>query len=194
MDKAEYLAELERRLKALPESERQDALDYYKGYLDDAPGQGKKAMKELGTPAEVAAKILAEFSIKKAPKTDESKKKGMSTTLAVILAVFAAPIGLPLAIAVFTVAFALLITLIALIVSFGASGVAMILAGIAYLPIALIVLIQDGALGLATLGAGAFSLGLGMVFLGGATVLARVGFGGIANFVGKVILKDKESK
>lgn len=59
MTRAEYIKSLEHLLAALPETERRDALNYYEEYFDDA-GVEKEAdtIAELGTPEEVAQKIL----------------------------------------------------------------------------------------------------------------------------------------
>ena len=44
MKKYEYLSELEKRLSALPEAERRDALNYYEEYFD-AAGPDKAAQQ-----------------------------------------------------------------------------------------------------------------------------------------------------
>lgn len=59
MKKYEYLSELEKRLSALPEAERRDALNYYEEYFDAAgPDNEDATAAELGDPAEAARKIL----------------------------------------------------------------------------------------------------------------------------------------
>ena len=59
MRKYEYLSELEKRLSALPEAERRDALNYYEEYFDAAgPDKEAATAAELGDPAEAARKIL----------------------------------------------------------------------------------------------------------------------------------------
>lgn len=74
MTRTEFLAALEALLAPLPESERADALSYYEDYLDAAgPEQEAKALAELGTPEEVARKILDEQapSVSPAPTATE---------------------------------------------------------------------------------------------------------------------------
>ncbi len=59
MTRTEYLKSLEKLLAALPETERRDALDYYDEYFDAAGADREAAtIAELGTPEEVAQKIL----------------------------------------------------------------------------------------------------------------------------------------
>lgn len=61
MTRTAFLAALEQLLAPLPEAERKDALSYYEDYLDAAgPEKEAQAIAELGTPEEVAHKILEE--------------------------------------------------------------------------------------------------------------------------------------
>ena len=61
MTRTAFLAALEQLLAPLPEAERKDALSYYEDYLDAAgPEKEAQALAELGTPEEVAHKILEE--------------------------------------------------------------------------------------------------------------------------------------
>ena len=63
MTRTEFLAALEQLLAPLPEAERKDALSYYEDYLDAAgPENEARAIAELGSPEEVARKILDEQS------------------------------------------------------------------------------------------------------------------------------------
>lgn len=75
MTRTEYLKSLEQLLAALPETERRDALDYYEEYFD-AAGAGREAetIAELGTPEEVAQKILEgqDFVPAEAPSTPDN--------------------------------------------------------------------------------------------------------------------------
>lgn len=65
MTKYEYLAELERLLSALPEQDRRDAMNYYEEYFVSAgPEKEAESIHELGTPQEVARKILEEAGIR----------------------------------------------------------------------------------------------------------------------------------
>lgn len=49
MKKYEYLSELEKRLSALPEAERRDALNYYEEYFDAAGPDKEAATATEGT-------------------------------------------------------------------------------------------------------------------------------------------------
>ena len=63
MDRKEYLERLEQLLLVLPQEEREEALQYYTDYFDDAGAENEeKVIWELGSPEEVAAKIRAGYS------------------------------------------------------------------------------------------------------------------------------------
>lgn len=58
MNRKEYLAKLSKLLQDLPEEEREEALDYYENYFDEAgPLREQEVIRELGSPETVAAMI-----------------------------------------------------------------------------------------------------------------------------------------
>lgn len=61
MNKGEFLSQLETHLSGMPENEKQEALQYYRDYFEDA-GKEKEAeiLASLGSPAEVAKNIREE--------------------------------------------------------------------------------------------------------------------------------------
>ena len=192
MTKSEFLSILERRLHALPENERRDAIEYYEGYIDDAEDTEAVAIERLGPPNEVAANILAEYALVEAPKTEQPRKRGISIAWAVILAVFAAPIGLPLAVAVAAVAFALLITMFSLVVAFGATAIGLTVGGVFSIVFGVIALFQNLPLAVMVLGGALVVLGLGILFIKLTTVLAKSGFQAVARFAGKFIMRREK--
>lgn len=62
MDRAQFMQQLEKLLFDISDAERQEALDYYESYFDDA-GEEQEAdvIRELGTPDKVAAIIKADL-------------------------------------------------------------------------------------------------------------------------------------
>ena len=63
MNRKEYIERLEQLLLVLPEEEREEALQYYHDYFDDAGVEKEEiVIRELGTPEDVAAKIRAGFA------------------------------------------------------------------------------------------------------------------------------------
>jgi len=187
--KAEYLAQLSHRLRVLPASERQDALDYYDGYLSDAENEAA-AIAQLGSPGEVAANILANY-VSKTPSTHElsdrkAEARGVRTAWMIILALFALPVGLPIIITLATIPFMLFITLLSVIFSFGVTGVALIAAGVGSIIVFPFVVLQDFGTALFFGGTGLICIGLGIWFINLTRVLMR-GFPMIARFVAQQI-------
>ncbi|MCL2217504.1 MAG: DUF1700 domain-containing protein [Defluviitaleaceae bacterium] len=192
MTKSEYLKQLDYRLRVLPAGERQDALDYYEGYLSDAEDEFI-AIAQLGTPGEVAANILANY-VAKTPHpesghgTRKERTSGAKTAWMIILALFALPVGLPIIITLAGVSFSLFIALCAVIFSFAVTGVALIAGGImSIVAFPFIVAESFGAAMLAG-GTGLFTVGLGMLFISLTRITLR-GFPMITSFVANKILR-----
>jgi len=186
--KAEYLEQLSHKLRVLPASERQDALDYYDGYLSDAESEAA-AIAQLGSPGEVAANILANY-VSKTPSHEpggrKSEARGMRTAWVIILALFALPIGLPIIITLAVIPFVLFISLLSVIFSFGVTGVALIAGGLASLVAFPFVVLQDFGTALFFGGTGLVCIGLGIWFVNLTRILMR-GFPLIARFVAQKI-------
>ena len=63
MNRTEFLAQLERLLGDVPQSEREAALEYYRRYFDEAGEENEAAViQELGSPGKVAAIIKADLA------------------------------------------------------------------------------------------------------------------------------------
>ncbi len=64
MTREEFLGELERHLSCLQKDERDNAVAYYKEYLDEAGSEYEaEALMHLGSPESVAKRIIAEAGI-----------------------------------------------------------------------------------------------------------------------------------
>jgi len=171
MSKTEFLSQLSHKLRALPESEQQDALEYYEGYISDAEDEAA-AIRDLGSPGEVAATILSNY-VSQRPMAYSSRppKRGgrFKTAHIALLAVFALPIGLPLAMT----ALGLIIGLLAIIFSVVITGIALLIAGAVTLVYSPFVLVNDFWFGIMTGGMGLVALGLGiLVFKGSAKLVS----------------------
>ena len=189
MTKNEFLTQLERHLRALPANERSDAVEYFEGYISDAGEDESTAIEQLDSPAQAAAKIIAEYTIRENPKADKPKRLGLSIAWAVILAVFAAPIALPIALAVACVALALIIVIISLIVAFGAAAFGTVVAGAGSFIIGVIALFQNIPLAMMMLGSALAALGIGMLLTNLTIAISKSGFRSVAKIVSKVIIR-----
>ena len=62
MNRKEFLAQLERLLWDIPVQEREEALEFYNNYFDDAGAENESSViQELGSPGKVAAIIKADL-------------------------------------------------------------------------------------------------------------------------------------
>lgn len=62
MNRREFMEQLSRLLSDIPEQEREEALEYYESYFDDAGEEKEDAViRELGSPGKVAAIIKADL-------------------------------------------------------------------------------------------------------------------------------------
>ena len=57
MNRQEFMSRLERCLADIPPGELEEAMQYYRDYLDDAGEQEQEALDALGTPEQVAESI-----------------------------------------------------------------------------------------------------------------------------------------
>lgn len=164
MNKETYLKELESKLKRLSSEEVEAALEYYNEYFDEAGEENvQQVIQELGTPAQVASKILADNAIKDLENHPQSTKKGLSAIWVVILAILASPIALPLLIAVAALIFAFVIVFAALAFSGFAVTISLMLGGIFSMIAGVMVIPQHFPTALFFIGAGLTVTGIGIL-------------------------------
>jgi len=188
MTKADYINQLNHKLRAMPDNERRDALEYYDGYLSDAEDEAA-AMAQLGSPGEVAASILVSHAAKEPAPGEAGRKagaKGIRTAWMVALAIFALPVGLPLVIVLAAIAFSLIFSLLGIVFSVGVSSLASLLVGVVSMAIFPMVVLQDAGTALLFLGSGLIGLGFGILLIK-CTAMLMKGFPMIARFVGRKI-------
>jgi hypothetical protein len=75
MTRQEYLSELKLQLRSLPVEEQEEALEYYRGYFEDADNDAE-VMKEFGSPEMLAESIISKFagvpSVRRTKQENES--------------------------------------------------------------------------------------------------------------------------
>lgn len=173
MTRAEFIAELRGRLYTLPAEDRENAVQFYEEYFDDAGPENEQAvMDELGSPENVANKILSgEGNItpaqswktpgRGAPK--ETDTAGLKIAV-VILAVISSPIWLTLLI-LFTVAvFAAVILAAAMLIALAAVAVACLVVCAVCLGLGGWLCFRDPVNGLFVLSVGLMGLGGALIF------------------------------
>lgn len=139
MKKQEFLDALREKISGLPKEDIEERINFYNEMICDRIEDGKKeenAIKELGSPDEVASQIIAEMPIGKLVKHKVKSARRLCAWEIVLLAV-GSPIWLVLLISAFAVVlslyisiWAVVISLWAVFVSFAACGPAFVVAGI----------------------------------------------------------------
>lgn len=109
MTRTEYLAQLDNYLKKLPQTDYQEALDYFTEYFDEVGPEGESAaMAELGSPKEAAHEIIINLLDKKIEEDSQdasSVKNSKQIVQIAILSILAAPLAIPLLILALTLVF-----------------------------------------------------------------------------------------
>ncbi|MCR5688473.1 MAG: DUF1700 domain-containing protein [Lachnospiraceae bacterium] len=134
MNRTEYIKELSRRLKYIPGEDREDAIEYYNELMSDMGiGEADDVSEKLENPKDAAKKILEECTKKHVDEYEENKTAKGRATIAwlYVLGALSLPLSLPLAIVVLVLAFALVIVIASLFISFAATAVALVAAGLA---------------------------------------------------------------
>lgn len=163
MKKNEFLLELKERLVGLSEADLNRSLDYYAEMIDDRMEDGlseDEAVKEVGTPAEIAEDILKEMPLAKLVKARVKPNRKMAAW-EIVLLILGSPLWLALLFTLFAAVLSLYIALWSVVISLWAIEVALVgaaLVGVIALPIGLI---QGNVwAGVALLGIGVFAAGL----------------------------------
>lgn len=175
MSRQMFFKKLIKQIESLPEEEKEDVLTYYNQYFDEAGSENEeKVIEELGTPEEVASKILEDFNLKNNDKIENVKNKGLPTWAIVLIAIFAVPIGIPLLIALLAVVFALAISIFAIIFSLFVTGFALILSSGLLFVISIVMAFIHFPTSLMLLGSSMVIIGVGTLLSVGTYQLSKL--------------------
>ena len=194
MNQNQFLAELARQLKNLPQTERDNALSYYEEYFRDADTSKNEDVTAIfGDPSAVAAKIIGEYT----PQNGEvpvnyeikAKKSGTKKILTIILAVFAAPIVMPIAIGLISAAFGVLVAVLSSVLALALAGVCIVITGIAAIAGVVLARPMDFGTVVFFLGYSMFCVAAGSAICLGMAKLMRITFAAIRRGISKLIGK-----
>lgn len=179
-----YLVALSKFIrKELPEEEYNDVMQYYTEYFADAGADKEwEVINELGTPENLAKKIISEYRGKQEEVIPAKQKKGLAVGWIILIAI----VGSPLWLTLLCIGIAVLTVIIAVIAVFGAMGIVGIIGGVALIVGGIAMLFIDPALGILLMGYGFIfgAAGCGMIML---TVL-------LVQLITKIIKKIKGKK
>ena len=180
MNKAEFIKELDKRLKYIPKEDREDAVEYYTGLISDMElDDAADVTEKLGTPKEVAKTIIDECGQKHEEAYEENKTvKGHATVVWLsILGLLSLPLSLPIAIVVLALVFAIIVVVITFLLTLAVTAIALVLGGAASL--AIMWLAPGFAQKMVVLGMGLVSLAIGVLMCIGVFYLTRLIIRGI---------------
>lgn len=176
MTKEEYMEQLRKKLKKLPQEDFNKALDYFEEYFAEAGEENAaQAIEDLGAPKVAAENIIMEFAIGNSVSQDAKKdvRKGIRGVWVVILAIFASPIALPIVVALVAVLLMLVISVLMVLISIGLTGVALVLSAIIVFLSGFTMVTQSLAVTLVCIGMGLLMLALGVLAVYASYLLIR---------------------
>ncbi|BAL62882.1 DUF1700 domain-containing protein [Melissococcus plutonius] len=127
----EYINELKNYLSALEDEEFQDILEFYYEFLLDADTDSRKEIEAaLGTPRQLARRILADYSLVETKIDDQqfsekelqhqNTKRNLQNIWWIFLGLLAIPVGLPLVILLFSILLFFFCIIAAIVILLGA--------------------------------------------------------------------------
>lgn len=191
MNRREFMEQLERLLRDVPAKDREEALEYYEGYFEDAGIENEDAViQELGSPGRVAAEIKAtlqddsengEFTDRGYEDTRfqeenplekrnpyrggrKGRRKG-GTLLIILLAIVTFPIWATVLGTIFSVIVGIFGLLIGLIAGSFAGGIGLVIGAVALAAVGIPYMTTSLGLGLVTIGLAMICLSAGIILL-----------------------------
>ena len=169
MNRQEFLDDVKARLEGLSEEDITKALSFYEEAIDDRTEDGlseEDAIKDIGTPEEIASEILLDTPITKLVKAKVNRKKQSIETWEIVMIILLFPIWVPVLISVIAVLFSIYVTLWSLVISLIATIVGLVIGGLAMIVMALTGLYTSGGLNtLGIIGMGVLGVGLGLALV-----------------------------
>lgn len=167
MNKAEFINELKRGLKGLPESEVRERISFYSEMIDDRIEEGlseEDAVFDVGSADEIISQIISETPITKIVK-DKIKPRRILKAWEIILIILGSPLWLTLLIAFFAVVLSFYVVICSLIVSLWAVEVSIVAGAVAGLVASVVFLLRGiTASFLLMVGASLICSGVGILF------------------------------
>ena len=214
MNRVDFMEQLESLLQNISPAEREEALQYYNEYFNDAGEENEQDVIEaLGNPAKVAENIKRDLSgngygesaYQKTSASDKaiveyrqtsaegaSKENKLSTgviVLIVILCVLASPIALGMGSGILGTLIGIIASWFGLILSFGAVAILLLLAMLVLLIVGIMCAFQAPLVGVVVLGIGLLCGGIGILFLMLTVAMAGIATPAICSGIAKLFRK-----
>lgn len=167
MNRNEYIDSIKEKLKGLPEADIAKAVEYYEEAIDDRLEDGltvEQAINSIGTPDEIAEKILMEFPITKLVAAKTKPNRALKVW-EIILLIVGSPLWITVAALLFVAALLVVIFFFVAIVVVVVCLLAVLISGLAGVVACFVELFRSGGLNFWVMGASLICLGLGVFLL-----------------------------
>lgn len=190
MNRVDFMKQLESLLQNISPAEREEALQYYNDYFNDAGAENEQDVLEaLGNPAKVAENIKRDLygsgygdnTYQRAPMSDRAiveyrqstteqpkEENKLSTgiiVLIVVLCILASPLALGIASGLLGTLAGLIAAWFSLIFTFGAVAVVLFIIMLILIVVGIMCAFQSPLAGIAVLGCGFICGGIGILFM-----------------------------
>lgn len=176
MNKQDFLAELEKALRGLPQTDIEDRLTFYSEMIEDRIEEGlseEAAVADIGEVSEIAAQIISDTPLAKIAK-ERFKQKQTLKTWEIILLTVGSPIWLSLIIALVAVILSVYISLWAIIISLWAVFGSVIACSAGFIFGGIVIALNSNLVsGIALIGAGIFCGGLSVFVFYGCKIATK---------------------
>ena len=216
MNRTDFMNQLESLLQNISPAERDEALQYYNEYFNDAGEENEKDVIEaLGNPAKVAENIKRDLygagygdaprnisneravvqyrpGTENAPKEEKKMSTGMIVLL-VILCIFASPVILGIGGSVIAAVISIIVGWFSVILGVGAAAAALLFVFLVLFVLGMICMFTDPLVGTALLGGGFVCGGIGILFLMLTVAMAGIATPAIVRWGVGLFKKKKEA-
>ena len=209
MNRIQFMIELAALLQDISVEERTEAMKYYNDYFDEAGEENEaKIIRELGSPAKVAAEIKAglggkagdegefretgytdpRFEHRESPARPDGgfsqprSSRICKIILIVLILLVCAPIVVPVGLALLCVVAGLAIAAFAIFLGFAAVAVVLAIVGIVLFFAGMLALVPDLPTGLALIGSGMILAVIGVILTVAAVRLCMIVLPGMLRF------------
>lgn len=179
MTKTDFMLELYTGIKALPEDELNERLDFYSEMIDDLMEEGlseEEAVGRMGAPQEIAAQIIADTPLTKLVK-EKVRSSRRIKAWEIVLIVLGFPLWLPLLAAALAVLLAVYVVLWSVVISLWAVDVALGASALACIAGCILAVILPGYAG------GELFLAGAALFCAGTTIFTFFGCKAVSKYL-----------
>lgn len=214
MNRVDFMKQLESLLQNISPAEREEALQYYNEYFNDAGEENEQSVIEaLGNPAKVAENIKRDYYgsgygentyQKTIPDdkalmecrqndTEEDKKSNQLSTgvivLIVILCILASPIALGAGSGILGALVGIIVTWFSLIFAFGVIAVIFFITMLGLIGVGIMCMVQSPLVGILVLGLALLFGGFGILFMMLTVAMAGIATPAICKGIAKLFRK-----